>query len=326
MAPMDITQLRTLIHIAELGSVSKASDRLGIAQPALSRQIRMLEAELDAPLFVRHGRGMVLTELGRQILEPAGDILAKLDDIRQLAEVGRHSHLGRVCFGMTPTVAEVMTVPLIQAVRLAHPHLNLRISAAFSGHLLDWLKRGELDCCVSYDPEPTGAVRTQPILLETLLLVGGADSDLAMEQPIAFSSLAGRSLILPSPYHGLRRIVDQCAGRIGMTLSTAIETDAFAAMVDLVKSGFGMTILPLAPIYDDIRAGRLHAAPLIDPVPSRRVVMAYPADRPVTPAARYAGEAFTRIAADLVERGVWAGRMLAVDERIVPAPDRALTG
>ena len=61
MAPMELSQLRTLIHVADLGSLSKAADRIGIAQPALSRQIRMLEEELSVRLFTRHGRGMVLT-------------------------------------------------------------------------------------------------------------------------------------------------------------------------------------------------------------------------------------------------------------------------
>ncbi|MET0361494.1 MAG: LysR substrate-binding domain-containing protein [Sphingobium sp.] len=307
---MEIAQLRTLIHVAELGSLSKAADRLGIAQPALSRQIRLLEAELKAPLFTRHGRGMLLTDLGRQILEPAGTILAKLDDIRQLSDQGRSSLTGRVRFGMTPTVAEVMTVPLAQAVRRAHPGLNLRITSAFSGHLLDWLKREELDCCVSYDPEATGAVRTQPILLESLLLVGNSDCALSMDRPVEFNSLEGQSLVLPSPHHGLRTIVENCAERAGIILCPGIETDAFGAMIDLVESGFGMTILPLAPIYDRITAGRLRAAPMVNPSPSRRVVMTYPADRPISPAARYTGEAFTRIAAELVERGIWTGRML----------------
>ena len=79
MAPMELSQLRTLIHVADLGSLSKAADRIGIAQPALSRQIRMLEEELSVRLFTRHGRGMVLTEKGREILEHATRVMAELE-------------------------------------------------------------------------------------------------------------------------------------------------------------------------------------------------------------------------------------------------------
>ena len=74
---MDINQLKTLIHVAELGSVSKASERLGVAQPALSRQIRLLEQELGTYLFERHGRGMDVTEIGREVLDHATRILAE---------------------------------------------------------------------------------------------------------------------------------------------------------------------------------------------------------------------------------------------------------
>ncbi|MBB6122985.1 LysR family transcriptional regulator [Sphingobium subterraneum] len=307
---MDIAQLRTLIHVAELGSASKAADRLGIAQPALSRQIRMIEAELKAPLFIRHGRGMTLTDLGRKILASANAILEEVDAIRRLAEEGSTSFSGRVRLGMTPTVAEIMTVPLARRVKQEHPHISLCISSAFSGHILDWLKRDLLDCCVSYDADGRGAVRTHPILTENLLLVGNGQHGLSMKRPVAFSTLTHEPLVLPSPLHGLRQIVDACAARAGIELSPQLEADSLSSMIDLVREGFGYAILPLAPIYSRVASGELSAAPLSDPEPTRRVVMTYPADRPVSPATRYVGETFATIAAELIEQGVWAGHLI----------------
>lgn len=93
--PMDISQLRTLAHIAELGSVSKAADRLNIAQPALSRQIRLLEQELGVYLFERHGRGMVITEIGREVLLHAANIMASA---RRIAVVWPASGTKTMCF------------------------------------------------------------------------------------------------------------------------------------------------------------------------------------------------------------------------------------
>jgi LysR family transcriptional regulator, nitrogen assimilation regulatory protein len=307
---MEVSQLRTMIHVAELGSLSKAADRLGVAQPALSRQIRLLEEELRTPLFIRHGRGMVLTEMGRRILDPANEIMSSLDTIYQVAEEGKTSLTGRVRFGMTPTVSEIMTVSLARMVSHAHPQLSLCFVSGFSGHLLDWLKREELDCCVSYDPEPGGAVRTHPILLESLLLVGSSERGLKLTEEFRFGELERESLVLPSPLHGLRRNVDACAMRAGINLSPAIEADSLGAMIDLVMGGFGCTILPLAPIYDRIAKGELTAAPLVDPAPSRRVVLAYPADRPTSPATRFTGDMFASIATQMVNAGVWAGRIL----------------
>jgi LysR family transcriptional regulator, nitrogen assimilation regulatory protein len=307
---MDIAQIRTLVHIAELGSVTAAAERLGIAQPALSRQVRMLEAELNAPVFTRHGRGMALTELGEKLLSPASEILMRLDEIRQLAADGNTSFLGRVRVGVTPTVAEVATLPLVRAIREAHPHLSLCFTSGFSGHLVEWLKRDELDCCVAYATPSTGLVNTVPILDETLLLVANAERALDPDKPIAFASLANEALVLPSPPHGLRRILDATAARAGIALTSSLEADSLTAMIDLVRAGFGATILPYAPISARVSSGELTAAPLIDPTPCRRVVIAYPADRPIMPAARFVGEAFAAIASELVGKGAWAGQII----------------
>lgn len=312
---MDIAQLKTLIHVAELGSISRAAERLGIAQPALSRQIRLVEAELGAPLFTRHGRGMVLTDLGHKVLVPASEILARLDSIRRIAADGAASFLGLVRVGVTPTVAEVATLPLVRAIRDAHPRLSLCFTTGFSGHLTEWLKRGELDCCVAYDAQSSGLIQTRPVLEEILLLVGASDRELGMSQPRSFASLAGEPLVLPSPAHGLRTILDACASRAGIRLTPSLEADSLKAMIDLVRGGFGLTILPLAPIHARLRAGELTATPLIDPVPSRRVLIAYPADRPIMPAARFVGDTFARIADELVASGVWAGTMIDAASR-----------
>src|SRR5690606_8511321 len=112
------------------------------------------------------------------------------------------------------------------------------------------------------------------------------------------------------PAHGLRAILDGCANRAGIQLMPSIEADSLAAMIDLVRGGFGFTVLPLAAIHARLRTRDLTAAPLIDPVPSRRVLIAYPTDRPIRPAARFVEEAFTQIAAELVDSGVWAGTII----------------
>ena len=106
---MDIRQLRTFVHVAELGSFSKAADRLHIAQPALSRQIRLLESELKAALFIRHGRGVRLTDAGTLFLDRASGILRQIEQARAdvAAEAGDVS--GEVSIGVPPSVGIVLT-------------------------------------------------------------------------------------------------------------------------------------------------------------------------------------------------------------------------
>jgi DNA-binding transcriptional LysR family regulator len=307
---MDIVQLKTLIHVAELGSLSKAADRLQIAQPALSRQIRLLEKELGTYLFERHGRGMVITEAGREVLEHAVRIMAEMDDIRQTASSGHSSYKGTVMIGTTPTVSEIVSVPLVRRITESHPKLGIRLLSAFSGHLLDWLQRGELDVAVTYNPQPLKSLRIVPVMMEDLLLVGTDKARLSLKNPVEFKRLAKEKLVLPSPRHGLRGIVEECARKAGIDLNISIEADSFGAMVDLVRNGFGSTILPLAPIYEQVKSGLLTAVPLVDPTPARKLVLTYSADRPITPAARFVGQTFSEITTDLVKRRIWIGRML----------------
>ncbi|MNM34494.1 HTH-type transcriptional regulator CynR [compost metagenome] len=307
---MDVVQLKTLIHVAELGSLSKASDRLHIAQPALSRQIRQLEKELGVYLFDRHGRGMEITEAGLDVLEHATRIMDELEAIRSSVAGGRSAFRGMVAIGTTPTIAEIVTVPLVKRIRDTHPDLSIRFSSAFSGYLLDWLQRGELELAISYDPQPLHTLRIEPVMMENLVLVGSRDAGLHLEKAVTFSELANEQLVLPSPRHGLRKIMDECAYERGFKIVTSVEADSFGAMIDLVRHGFGYTALPLASIYAHLKDGTLSAAPLIEPTPMRKLVLVSPADRHVSPATRYVGETFVEIASELVSQGIWAGHML----------------
>ena len=124
------------------------------------------------------------------------------------------------------------------------------------------------------------------------------------------AELAEEQMVLPSPRHGLRKIMDQCALERGFKITTSVEADSFGAMIDLVRNGFGFTALPLASIYAQLKDGILCAAPLIDPTPMRKLVLVSPADRHVSPATRYVGQTFVEIASELVDQGIWAGHML----------------
>src|ERR1700677_4123852 len=212
---MELSQLRTLICVAELGSLSKAGDRLRIAQPALSRQVRMLEEELGVALFTRHGRGMALTEQGRDVLKHASRIAAELDEIRASASDVDMPLGGQIAIGLPPTVAETISVPLVAAFGKSHPNAVLRLVSAYTGYLLDWLHRGEIDLAVLYDPRAARSLRSRPLVLENLFLIGPADAHCSTVRAIPFKDLDGKRLLLPSLRHGLRTIVERCAVAAG---------------------------------------------------------------------------------------------------------------
>lgn len=307
---MDISQLRTLVHVAELGSLSKAAARLRIAQPALSRQVRLLEAELGAALFARHGRGMVITERGREVLAYAKRIVGEVEALKASAAGPEPVLAGHVAIGLPPTIADLISVPLVAAFTATHPGVMVQLVSAYTGYLLDGLHRGEIDLAILYDPRTTRALRTRPLMLERLFLIGSGDAGLAMDRPVPFRALASERLLLPSDRHGLRNILRHFADEAGIGLDVAVETDSYTALKDLVRHGHGRTILPLAPIHADLEAGRLTAAPIVDPAPTRRLVLSFPPDRPPSRAADFAGEAIVAIMAERVGRGLWVGDLL----------------
>jgi LysR family nitrogen assimilation transcriptional regulator len=310
---MEVSQLRTLLQVAELGSLNKAAGRLRIAQPALSRQIRLLEEELGARLFDRHGRGMIVTETGREVVDRAAHIIAEIDALKGGVSALGTTLSGRVCIGVPPTVADLVSVPLYAAFASTHPNVTLQLVSAYTGFLLDGLYRGDIDVAVLYDPKATRTLRSLPLMTETLFLIGDAAAGLSQTSAIAFPALGTTPLFLPSVRHGLRTIVDRFAREAGIELDIAAEIDSYTALKDLVRLGYGRTILPLAAIHDALAAGHLTAAPLVAPAPMRRLVLSYPMDRPTSRAATFAGETIVRIASDLVDRGIWVGAMQTRD-------------
>lgn len=308
---MDLSQLRTFLAVAELGSLSKASGRLRIAQPALSRQIRLLEEELGVRLFDRHGRGMVPTANGQDLIPRASRVLADLEDLR-LSAAGAGAELsGHIAIGLPPTIADLVSVALVESFLTRFPKVTVQLVTAFSGYLQDWLFRGEVDFAVLHDPQTTRTLRAEPLMRESLFLIGAADAGLTLHRPVPFADVVREPLLLPSGRQGLRATLDKVARDAGVGFHVRVETDSYAALKELVRQGHGRTILPLAPIHTDLEAGRLTAAPITDPEPTRTLVLAYPSDRPVSRLARFAGDTLREIAAGRMRDGVWAGKMLS---------------
>ena len=307
---MEISQLRTLIHVADLGSLSKAADRLNIAQPALSRQIRLLEEELGVRLFDRHGRGMIITNHGHDVLRHALRVMAELEEIRTIVSDVNAPLRGHVSIGMPPTAGDILSEPLASAFRDTHPEATLRIVSAYTGYLLDWMQRGEVDAAILYNPRSARTLRIQPLLEETLFLIGPPGAGLSLAQDIEFSELENQRLLLPSVGHGLRSLLDHYAHEAGFQLNIKIEADSYSTLKSLVCNDHGVTVLPLAPIHEELREGHLCAAPLINPVPVRRLILSYPTDRPVSRLARFAGQVIADTVARLVDERIWSGRIL----------------
>lgn len=302
---MDLKQLKIFIRVAETGSLSKASDRLRLAQPALSRHIRMLEAEIGLDLFVRHGRGMDLTEAGMALFGKVSGLVFQLeksiDDIRGLPG----EPCGHVSLGLMPTISHILASRVARRVAAELPQVSLRICEGLTGHLIEWLHRGEIDLSLLPGPGADLHLRVIDLLFEEFVLVGPKDCGLSMDKPVAVHSLEKLSLILPGRPHGQRMVVEAAAEKAGAKLSVKFEADSLPLMLDLVESGLGYTVLPMSAIYHELETGRFRTAPLTRPAVPRQLILALPTSRIDTRATT----AVTALVIDeiraLVQSGVW---------------------
>ena len=257
---MDLRQLRNFIHVVELRSITAAAERLNIAQPALSRQIKSLEEELQVSLLRRHGRGVMPTEEGIILARRAATVL---EDVQELAgEIsGNLAPLsGTITIGLPPTVSEILATHLIERTMETYPDVKLRVISGFSGHVKDWLLRGKIDLGVAYEGQTSPSIKTRPIIIEQLFLIQSPDADGAKEgSPVSARAALAQPLILPDREHGLRGRIETIAQEADITLDIVLEVDILPTMLAFVERGLGSTILPRASVIQHVTSGRLVA-------------------------------------------------------------------
>ena len=312
---MDLRQLRYFLHVAAFGSVSKASVFLHVAQPAVSRTIRNLEAELGVSLFERHGRGVRLTEPGADLIVRAEGIFRDVENARQ--EVMAHADVieGTVTLGIPPSFGVALAPGLVGRCREAHPRLNLRIVESYSGFVQDWLIGSQVDLAVlNARTVDKRSLKVEPLVQDRMFLVGPPDilTDAVGESILPLERLAGLRLILPTGLHGLRLIIDEAMAGAGIRVEPLIEIDSVLMIKELVLMGEGLTILPLATVQREVAAGQLRALPITSPEIRRALVIATAIDRPPGKAARAVRDIMMEHVGHLAgETGVGSGFVLS---------------
>ena len=253
---MDLKQLEYFVRVAELGSFTRAAQVLDVAQPALSRQVRLLEVELRQNLLVRNGRGATPTEAGQVLLEHGRGILHQVERAREELARVRSGLAGRVALGLPPSVARVLMVPLTRAFREKLPQAQLSISEGLSSAMQENLHNGRLDIAVLYKPMPTPGIELQALMDEELLLVQPRPPGLPEDPPppaITLHEVAALPLLIPSRPNALRMHVESEMARIGCQPQIALEIDGVSAMLDLVADGAGVAILSRNAVMRSVR-------------------------------------------------------------------------
>jgi LysR family transcriptional regulator, nitrogen assimilation regulatory protein len=278
---MDIKQLEYFVRVAELGSFTRASIALNVAQSALSRQVRLLEVELRQSLLLRNGRGVTMTDAGKVLAGHARGVLHQIARAREELGRVRGTLAGRVALGLPPSLTKVLTVPLIHELRAYMPEASLSISEGLSLNMQEALANGRLDIALIFNPILSADVNTFPLLEEELFLVRKKEKGF-ISSPIPLRAVAEEPLVIPPQPNSLRMIIEVELANIGRHPRIALEIGSISAILDLVADGAGCAVLSRNAVTNLGAPGAFSLQPIVKPRLCSKLLLAVSSLRPAT--------------------------------------------
>ncbi|CUB01584.1 LysR family transcriptional regulator [Comamonas thiooxydans] len=279
---MDLKQLRAFVTVAETGNVTRASSLLNLVQPAVSRQLRLLEEDLGTELFDRSRHGMQLTPPGKTMLEYARRILNEVARAKAEIQPTEGPVAGIVSIGLLASTSDLLATRLAAEVARRYPHIRLRLTIGYAGHLQDWLEAGDVDAALLYGQKETPTLHVKALIEESLWVVAAPSAKLSRRKPLTLEHVAREPFVLPAAPQGLRAVIEHAAAEAGVVLQVFAETNALSVQKELVAQGHGWSILPAVCVTQELERGLLCAAPLASKGLQRTIVLAAPSSRQAT--------------------------------------------
>ena len=241
--PMELRHLRYFVSVAEAGSVSQAALQVHISQPALSRQIRDLEAELGLRLFDRVGRRIRLTAEGQDLLERSRDVLAQADAIGERARDLAAGAVGRLRVGATPQTMQSVIAAFLPRYRRTRPGVEIILTEAGGVRLLDLLAHGDMHLAVG--GILTGARFGNRLLYPIRLLAVAATGPLWKKRStIEVVELADQPLLLLDREFGTRQLFDAACRITHLRPRAVLESTEVHSLITLAEAGQGIAVVP----------------------------------------------------------------------------------
>lgn len=269
-------QLRYFDLLATTGHFGRAADRAGVTQPALSMQVRSLEASLGGALIERGPAGARLTALGEQVAARATKVLAGVRDIEELAHAGGALLSGPLRLGIIPSVAPFLLPSLLGLAASAYPDLRLSVRETITETLVAELVAGDLDAIVASLPLDNEDIEEAPAFEDRFLLAAPAGSPHAARSPALADLIDADELLLLEDGHCLRDQALAVCHAIDPGRLRSFGATSFATLLQLVAAGHGITLLPEMAVNAGIVVDpRLRVNRFARPEPSRTIGVAW---------------------------------------------------
>ncbi|MBS7697462.1 MULTISPECIES: LysR family transcriptional regulator [unclassified Chelatococcus] len=276
---MELRQLRYFASIAQHQSFTKASEKLHIAQPALSRQIIALEDELGVKLLLRTVRGVELTDAGRRLQEMADYILRYIGAIKPSLSDTSAGPFGTVVVGLPPSLSYLIAPTLIAEARAKYPGLTLKIIEGFSIFLAEWLELERIDIALLTDPGPVKSVEYRKLIEEDMVMVGTAKLMSGAGAAVPFRDIVHYPLAITNGFH---RVLEPWFAAYRISPNYEVEMDSIPVLKEMVLRGLYCTVFPYSMVHKEVAEGRLVGVRLTDPPIRRQIVSGVNVRRPTS--------------------------------------------
>jgi LysR family nitrogen assimilation transcriptional regulator len=308
---VDTYRLKYFHRTAEEGSISRAARLLGIGQPALTRQLQLLEEDLGVTLFTRTRRGVDLTEAGERLRASTSGPLRQLELAVQyvgspLARLERN-----ILLGIHETAVDILSPTLMNSLNTVFPNAIFSIAVGSTDQLVEALLKGTVDVAL-INPVPDERVFYRELLAEDLVLVGGPDSELEPAQAKTFTEVVNLPLVIPRSPTGIGTALENAALRAKVKVSYRITTDSLRFTKHLIEAGTFYSVLPRSACRREVEDARLRFSPICEPVLRQHLGLAATTqlDLPRELGVKVGNTIREEVAA-LIKSGRWPAELLA---------------
>jgi LysR family nitrogen assimilation transcriptional regulator len=294
---MDSRRLRYFVQIVDSGSITRAAAATGVAQPALSQQLAVLENELKVKLLERSVSGVTPTRAGSILYARAQTILRQFEELRDAVHREVQPLSGAVSLGISPTMVPRFALPLIEKVCTQHPEMHLQIREEGSAVLNDLLVKGRIELSISPTRPDGEAIVGEEILCEQLILMYPSAWDIPEDASLA--DLAALPWVVPRQPNSIRTIIDAIFATASLTPRVAVELDSLQNVMETVRRGLGVGAMVTGVIKEDLAAGTLKARTLGDRPTLRPMFLSHRRSPALTPPAQFVYDILREIGAEL---------------------------
>ena len=308
---ISLRQLHYLVAVADAGSFSAAAEATHVAQPALSRQLALLEARVGVRLLHRSRKGVLLTEGGVRLYDLARSMLERLGSVQLELRASETRPAGMVKVALPPSVASMLVPKVLRELESRYPEVILRVEDGLSLDNGRSLEAALLDFGIVPTADELVDVDYEPLVRESLLLVERSGASSRLPATITFSQVAKLQLVLPPRSFHTRRVIDDAARVAHLALNVAYEQRSLTTIMSLVRDGLGATVTNSPAVEQFWAPGSVVARRIVRPEITRTISLARPSKRALGFAAQAVYDIMKRVAIEAIRDGRWQGKLLS---------------